>query len=148
MRAKTGQTGSGSVSAPSFEKSKAPPTTRTNLLNNQERRTKHQEPKHPAFPPHSRFATFARARQTTRFPFLRPGGGIGRRDGLRIHWPRGLAGSNPVPGISFTIMDLTRIYCLIFSCDQNVPYTVSYTALPFLFVNLVFGCLRLNFRLG
>ena len=32
----------------------------------------------------------------------RPGGGTGRRDGLRIHWPRGLAGSNPVPGTFFS----------------------------------------------
>ena len=42
----------------------------------------------------------ARTRPVVALPWAaRPGGGTGLRDGLKIHCPQGLAGSNPAPGM-------------------------------------------------
>ena len=38
---------------------------------------------------------------------VRPGGGIGRRAGLKIQWSFDRAGSSPAPGTGFTAKGMT-----------------------------------------
>ena len=44
--------------------------------------------------------------------FLSPGGGIGRRYGLKIRCPKGRAGSSPAPGTTNEVIGLVANYAM------------------------------------